>query len=173
MCASFDVKGEGAVDKKTAEKNGETAPDLNIGTMPRSDARAVAGVLYELYLRSREVYIATEYVFASDVDIDFISRVKELDLPGVEIEAVTVRQYHTRYAAHLLGRTGPMDPDEWQYYKTLDEDGDGVRDYQMNDVVGKEGAELAFESLLRGRPGTRTVERNTKEIGRASCRERV
>ena len=162
MCASFDVKGEGAVDKKTAEKNGETAPDLNIGTMPRSDARAVAGVLYELYLRSREVYIATEYVFASDVDIDFISRVKELDLPGVEIEAVTVRQYHTRYAAHLLGRTGPMDPDEWQYYKTLDEDGDGVRDYQMNDVVGKEGAELAFESLLRGRPGTRTVERNTK-----------
>ena len=162
MCASFDVKGEGAVDKKTAEKNGETAPDLNIGTMPRSDARAVAGVLYELYLRSREVYIATEYVFASDVDIDFISRVKELDLPGVEIEAVTVRQYHTRYAAHLLGRTGQMDRDEWQYYKTVDEDGDGVPDYQMNNVVGKEGAELAFESLLRGKSGTRTVERNTR-----------
>lgn len=162
MCESLSIRGEGAVDRKKAEKNGQTVPDLNIGDMSKTDARALAGVLYELYLRSKEVYIATEYIFASDVDIDFISRVKELDLPGVEIEPTTVRQYHTRYAAHLLGRTAQMDRDEWQYYKTVDEDGDGVGDYQMNDVVGKEGAELAFESLLRGRPGTRTVERNTK-----------
>ena len=162
MCASFGIAGEGAVDKKQAEKNGETVPDLNIGRMSKTDARAMAGVLYELYLRTQEVYIATEYVFASDVDIDFISRVKELDLPGVEIEAATVRQYHTQYAAHLLGRVAQMDSNEWQYYKTVDENGDGVGDYRMSDVVGKEGAELAFESLLRGRPGTRTVERNTK-----------
>ena len=162
MCASFGIAGEGAVDKKEAEKNGETVPDLNIGDLSKTDARAMAGVLYELYLRSQEVYIATEYVFASEVDIDFISRVKELDLPGVIIEAKTVRQYHTRYAAHLLGRVAQMDKDEWAYYKTVDEDGDGVGDYQMNDVVGKMGAELAFESLLRGKSGTRTVERNTK-----------
>ena len=162
MCESFSIAGEGAVNRKQAVKNGQTVPDLNIGAMPRSDARAVAGVLYELYLRSKEVYIATEYVFASDVDIDFISRVKELDLPGVEIAPTTVRQYHTSYAAHLLGRMAKMDPDEWAYYKTVDEDGDGVRDYQMNDSVGKEGAELAFESRLRGKSGTRTVERNTK-----------
>lgn len=162
MCDSFSIRGEGAVDKKEAQKTGQTVPDLNIGVMPRSDARALAGVLYELYLRSREVYIATEYIFASDVDIDFISRVKELDLPGVDIQPTTVRQYHTKYAAHLLGRVAQMDRDEWQYYKTVDEDGDGVGDYQMSDVVGKEGAELAFESLLRGRAGVRTVERNTK-----------
>ena len=162
MCDSFSIKGEGAVDKKEAQKTGQTVPDLNIGSLPRSDARALAGVLYELYLRSREVYIAAEYVFADHVNIDFISRVKELDLPGVDIEATTVRQYHTKYAAHLLGRTGQMDPDEWQYYKTVDEDGDGAGDYQMSDTVGKQGAELAFESLLRGKSGTRTVERNTK-----------
>ena len=162
MCDSFSVKGEGAVDKKEAKKTGQAVPDLNIGDLSKTDARALAGVLYELYLRSREVYIATEYIFATDVDIDFISRVKELNLPGVEIEATTVRQYHTRYAAHLLGRTGQMDRDEWQYYKTVDEDGDGVPDYQMNNVVGTEGAELAFESLLRGKSGTRTVERNTR-----------
>lgn len=162
MCDSFSIKGEGAVDKKEAKKTGQTVPDLNIGSMSKTDARALAGVLYELYLRSREVYIATEYIFATDVDIDFISRVKELDLPGVEIEATTVRQYHTSYAAHLLGRVAQMDRDEWQYYKTVDEDGDGVPDYQMNNVVGKEGAELAFENLLRGKSGTRTVERNTK-----------
>ena len=124
--------------------------------------RELAGVLYELNLRSQDIYTAAEYVFASDVDIDFISRVKERDLTGVVIEAATLRQYHTKYAAHLLGRTGLMDKKEWEYYKTVDADGDGKTDYQMNDTVGKEGAEQAFESLLRGKPGTRTVERNTK-----------
>ena len=163
MCASFAIAGEGAVDPKEAAKNGGTVPELNIGFMSKTDARAVAGVLYEVYLRTQEIYIATEYVFASDVDIDFISRVKELDLPGVVIEANTVRQYHTRYAAHLLGQVGRMTADEWAYYKTVDEDSDGVGDYRMNDVVGKMGAELAFESLLRGKPGVRTVERNTRK----------
>lgn len=162
MCESFSVKGEGAVDRKKAVKNGETVPDLNIGDMSKTDARALAGVLYELNLRSQDIYTAAEYVFADHVDIDFISRVKEQDLTGVVIEATTVRQYHTKYAAHLLGRVAQMDRNEWEYYKTVDADGDGVPDYQMNNVVGKEGAELAFESLLRGRPGTRTVERNTK-----------
>ena len=162
MCESFSVKGEGAVDRKKAEKNGETVPGLNIGDMSETDARALAGVFYELNLRSQNIYTAAEYVFASDVDIDFISRVKEQDLTGVVIEAATVRQYHTKYAAHLLGRTGLMDKEEWEYYKTVDADGDGKADYQMNDTVGKEGAERAFESLLRGKPGTRTVERNTK-----------
>jgi len=162
MCSSFSIKGEGAVDKKEAQKTGQAVPDLNIGDMSKTDARAVAGVLYELYLRSKDVYVATEYVFATDVDIDFISRVKELDLPGVVIEPTTVRQYHTKYAAHLLGRTALMDREEWQHYKTVDADGDGVGDYQMNDVVGKEGAELAFESYLRGKSGVKNVERNTK-----------
>lgn len=162
MCASFGIAGEGAVDRKQAEKNGETVPDLNIGSMSKTDARALAGVLYELYLRSREVYIATEYIFASDVDIDFISRVKELDLPGVEIEATTVRQYHTKYAAHLLGRVTPIYASDGDYYYNLDWDGDGQGDYQMNDTVGREGVEKAFEKYLRGRSGVRTVERNTK-----------
>lgn len=162
MCDSFGIAGEGAVDRKTAKKTGQAVPDLNIGSMSKTDARALAGVLYELNLRTQDIYTATEYVFASDVDIDFISRVKEQDLPGVVIEAATLPQYHTQYAAHLLGRTGLMDRAEWEYYKTVDADGDGKPDYQMNNTVGKEGAELAFESYLRGKPGTRTVERNTR-----------
>ena len=162
MCDSFDIKGQGAVDKKEAKKTGQACPELNIGDMSPTDARALAGILYELYLRSTGVYQATEYVFASDVDIDFISRVKEQDLAGVVIEATTVRQYHTQYAAHLLGQVTSIYPDEVDYYTSLDLDGDGVGDYKMNDTVGRGGAEQAFESYLRGTPGTRTVERNTK-----------
>lgn len=162
MCASFKLQGGGAVDKKAAEKAGESVPELNIGDMPPSDARAAAGVLYELYLRSQEVYMANEYVFASDVDIDFISRVKEQGLPGVVVEATTVRQYHTKYAAHLLGRVTPIYAEEVEYYTNLDLDGDGVGDYQMNDTVGRGGAEQAFEPYLRGSSGVKAVERNTK-----------
>jgi cell division protein FtsI/penicillin-binding protein 2 len=43
----------------------------------------------------------------------------------------------------------------------VDLDGDGTSDYKMNDSVGKEGVELAFESYLRGTPGTRQVDRDT------------
>ena len=160
MCASFEIAGEGAVDKKSAEASGQAVPDLNIGDMDPADARAIAGLLYELYLRSREV-TWTPYVFAEGVDIDFISRVKELSLPGVVIEPTTVRQYHTQYAAHILGRVGLMNRSEVEYYTSLDEDGDGKPDYEMDDTVGKEGVEKAFESFLRGTPGIRAVDRNT------------
>ena len=123
-----------------------------------ADMRAVAGVLYELYYRSM-VNSWPPYDFAEGVDIDFISKVKEQGLSGVEIEAATVRTYNTEYAAHLLGRVGAIE--NWDAYKDLDLDGDGTPDYEMDDTVGKEGAELAFESYLRGTAGVREVERNT------------
>ena len=158
MCRTFALQGEGAVDEKTAPK--EDIPALNLGDLAPEDARAVAGILYELSLRTEEIYIATEYVFAEDVDIGFISRVKEQSLSGVIIEATTVRQYHTQYAAHLLGRVTSIYPEEVEYYTNLDLDGDGVPDYEMNDTVGRDGVEQAFESYLRGTAGVRTVERN-------------
>ena len=160
MCRTFGLRGAGAVDEEETPE--WDIPALNLGDLDPEDARAVAGVLYELYLRSTGVYQANEYVFAQEVDIDFISRVKEQSLPGVVIEATTVRQYHTPYAAHLLGRVTPIFPEEVEYYTSLDEDGDGVPDYSLNDTVGRDGVEQAFESYLRGDPGMRTVERNTE-----------
>ena len=160
LCESFSIQGEGAVDRKKAEAAGETVPTLNIGDMDPLEARALAGVVYELALRTQEI-TWNPYIFAEDVDIDFISRVKENSLAGVVIEAATVRSYHTEYAAHLLGRVGPIYQEEWEHYQNLDEDGDGEADYQMDDTVGKDGAELAFESYLRGTSGVRILERNT------------
>ena len=159
MLRAFDVRGPGAIDPDKVD-DGVVIPTINIGTMPPEDARAVVGVLYEMALRTYEVY-HVPYIFAEDVGIDFISRVKELSLPGVIIETTSVRQYNTTYAAHLLGRTGPIYENEWADYKDLDIDGDGEPDYQMDDIVGKDGVESAFEEYLRGKPGTLAVERNT------------
>lgn len=116
------------------------------------DARLLAGVLYELSLRAKEITWSS-YIFASEVDIDFISAVREHSLTGVTVSPATTRQYATTYAAHLLGRTGLMDKDEWKVYKELG--------YAMNETVGKDGVEKAFESILRGNAGTQIVERNT------------
>lgn len=116
------------------------------------DGRALVGVLCELRIRSMDI-LRTSYVFAQDVDIDFISRVKEAGLTGVSINPTTVRQYDTPYAAHLLGRVGLMDPDEWETYQN--------KGYGMSDTVGKDGVELAFEEYLRGEAGERAIDTNT------------
>lgn len=116
------------------------------------EARDLVGVLYELALRSREITWSS-YVFAQDVEMTFIVKVKEASLSGVSIDTTAVREYNTSYAAHLLGRVGLMDSDEWNnIYQALD--------YPYNASVGKDGMEQAFESYLHGVPGKRAIETN-------------
>ena len=118
-----------------------------------AQVRAVGGILYELSLRSKEVTWA-EYVFAEDVDIDFISTIRERGLSGVNTSPVTTRKYDTTYAAHVLGHVGGIQRETWPTYKALG--------YAMNERVGIDGVENAFESLLRGQAGTQVVERNAR-----------
>ena len=120
-----------------------------------ADARALVGVLYELSLRTRDINRSGGYIYAQDVDMDFIAAVREHGLAGVEIEPVSVRAYNTTCAAHLLGTVGPIDSDEWGSTYTRE------NGYNMNDTVGKSGIELAFESHLKGTSGEKSIERNT------------
>ncbi len=119
--------------------------------VPDNDARALAGIYYQLALLANDVIY--EYTFAEDVDIDFISRVKEEGLPGIKVSTATVRQYETDYMAHLLGRVGAIQREDWPEYRELG--------YNMNDIVGIFGVEQAFEQYLHGSPGVRTIETNT------------
>lgn len=111
--------------------------------------RQLIGVLYELYLRSYEI-LTSEYTFASDVDITFISAVKERALTGVLIETETSRAYNTPSAAHVLGYTGDITPELWPTYQELG--------YAMNATVGRAGVEQAFEEYLHGASGRRQIE---------------
>lgn len=115
-----------------------------------AEARLAAGVRWELELRS--LFGLADYVFASGLDTGLIAAVSERCYPGVSIVTGSAREYKTAYAAHLLGRVGAMDEDEWAYYKELG--------YPMNALVGKEGAEAAFEEYLHGTDGERVTVRN-------------
>ncbi len=114
------------------------------------EARAVLGLRYELSLRTLpNVYLAN-FVFVADADSETLSAVSELNIPGMMVEASTVREYNTKYAAHILGYVGAMSPDQWEYYKNLEH-----LDYAMDAEVGQSGFELAFEEDLHGTDGYR------------------
>ena len=110
------------------------------------DARLVLGLRYELSLRN---YVAalSNYVFLSDVDGDTLAAVMELNIPGMNVETTTVREYTTKYASHILGYVGAMNPEQWEKYKPLG--------YSMDAFVGQTGLEEAFEEYLHGVDGTR------------------
>lgn len=111
------------------------------------EARDVLGLRYELDLR---YYAALDYyTLISDVSDADRSAIMELGIPGLSVETGTVREYHTQYAAHILGRIAPMSPEEYEVYK---EEG-----YAMDAYVGKDGLEKAFESRLHGTDGKRVT----------------
>jgi len=112
--------------------------------------RIVAGVRYALNMHY--IVPTSDYVFAEDVSIDSITRLMELDVPGFRVEESFVRQYNTAAAAHLIGYVGLMNEAEYEKY--------GEQGYKLNAVVGKDGAELAFEEYLHGVDGEAQVTAN-------------
>lgn len=112
------------------------------------DARAVLGLRYELALRS-DLTNLPNYIFMEDVENDVLAALLELNIPGLKPEASSVRQYNTKYAAHILGYVGPITKDQWaNEYK--DKEG-----YAMDSLVGQSGLELAFEEYLHATDGVR------------------
>ena len=111
------------------------------------EARKVIGLLYEMTLRKCVGSLPT-FVFISDANDAELSAIVELNIPGIKVEASTVREYNTRYAAHILGYVGAMNAEQWEYYKT-------IPGYDMDAQVGQDGLEAAYEEYLHGVDGWR------------------
>ena len=114
------------------------------------DARAVIGFRYEFDLRG--ITNLPTFTFLEDVTDQQLSAILELNTPGLNVEASTVREYHTKYAAHILGYLGGMNDAQWEEYED--------QDYSMDAKVGQTGFELAFEEYLHGIDGMRYDEVN-------------
>ena len=118
------------------------------------DARAVLGLRYELSLRTINGTGLSNFIFLADVTTENQAAISELNIPGMMVEASTVREYYTEYAAHVLGYVGAMSPEQWEYYQTVDKVPE-ISDYMMDAEVGQSGFELAFEEYLHGIDGWR------------------
>lgn len=138
-------------------KNMSTYFRLDQLNLLEKEKRQLLGVLYSCYLRqgASDRVLWTDYYFAEDVDIDFITQVKEAQRPGVDIIPVSVRDYKTPYAAHLLGQVGPISAEKWEELKQNPDN-----TYNMNNSIGLSGVEAAFESYLRGVDGKEKVIRD-------------
>lgn len=76
------------------------------------------------------------------------------DYPGVNVTELTVREYpYGELATQLLGYLGEVDSLPPKQVKQLEAKG-----YQPTDLIGRDGVEAAYESLLRGKPTTETVQ---------------
>ena len=112
-----------------------------------NEARKVIGLRYEMSLRNC-VPSLPSYVFMEDADDETLSIIVELNIPGLNVEASTVREYNTNYAAHILGHVGAMNAEQWEYYQN-------IPGYEMDTLVGQSGLEQAYEEYLHGTDGWR------------------
>ncbi|MBE7035865.1 MAG: hypothetical protein E7403_01070 [Ruminococcaceae bacterium] len=122
----------------------------------QEEVRRIIGVRYEM--EKRNFSSNNPYVFATDVDIETITTIKEKreQFFCATVYSEPIRQYASgSLAAHILGRVGIISPEEYAELKD--------QDYGMNDYLGKEGAEKAFEKYLKGKDGTNSVERKIRE----------
>ena len=115
-------------------------------SLPAGTARKLVGLRYSLDVAKMNG--SSVFEVASDVDVSLISLVKDGSYAGVQVDTSSVRVYETDAAAHVLGYTGSIE--DWDDYK--DKDG-----YTLATVVGKSGAEAAFEDYLHGSDGRRLV----------------
>ena len=99
--------------------------------------------------RKRPAY--DRLVVYRDVDYDTLVSLetRQLELPGVSVEVGPMRTYpHGDLASHLLGYVGEVSASE------LEAD----PNYRMGDLVGRFGAERAWEDFLRGVAGGQQIE---------------
>lgn len=119
-----------------------------------AEQRIVAGIRYEMLLRGFSM--SNVFYLCSDVDIETVTRIKELRLmlKGMNIVEEAFRTIERGdVLPHEIGYVGPIYSTE-EYEALLK---NGHDDYRLSDLVGKSGLELACESLLRGVNGTKQI----------------
>ena len=105
-------------------------------------------VRYDMEVSDFSIY--NRYTVCEDVSSSFIAYIEELSIPGTVFEIQTGREYlYPGYASHILGQVGNIPAERWEEYK--------AQGYNMDDIVGLSGCELAFENYLRGEDGVRVV----------------
>lgn len=131
-----------------------------------AQARLIVGVRYELDGRS-------SYTFAEDVSTELLGRITDGKYRGVTIKTAAARVYNTKLAAHILGTVGAIWQEEWRSDESAGYVGYADKGYNMNDLVGKDGVEKAFEEYLHGNDGKRliTTDENGKITGELYTRE--
>lgn len=115
-----------------------------------TDAMKIMAVRYELKNMGYKKYLPA--TIAKDISDKTIMEVEEKSeqLPGVDVVSETRRHYpEDDFASHVIGYMGQIAPENQEEYEK--------RGYAVNSVIGKEGIERRYESVLKGQDGISIV----------------
>jgi len=161
----------GVIYDRAGKVLANNSPGLSVTIIPnaisRDDVEQLAGVLEadeEAVLAQYDAALASGNQYspmlvkenASREDVMYVSeRTEEFD--GLMVNDDYIRNYPNEdLASHVMGYTGAITEAELG--------GDAFEGLAQDAVVGKGGVELAYEELLRGKPGTK--EYNVDALGR-------
>ncbi len=123
-------------------------------------ARDIVSVRYNMTIM--RFSLSDPYVIASDVSLEAVEMIKEQtsDLPGIEVEISTKRNYiDGTTAPHIVGTMGAVTQE--QYDRFVEEDklysSDNPGGYLYSDITGQSGIEHYYEDILRGTRGLQTA----------------
>ncbi|PIQ96384.1 MAG: penicillin-binding protein 2 [Nitrospinae bacterium CG11_big_fil_rev_8_21_14_0_20_56_8] len=94
-----------------------------------------------------------DVLIKADISREEVAFVEEnkMRLPGIHINVEPLRSYlQNEMGAHILGYLGEISKRHLERFEETD--------YQLGDLVGKDGVESAFEEILRGNKGYKEVE---------------
>lgn len=132
--------------EETKDKNGEPLD------MPDEIVLQVLNIRYTMRFTAYQKYETT--TVASNVSDETVADVSEHapDMPGVNIEATTVRVYNeSLYFAPIIGYTGKVTSERLEELQKIN------KDYELNDIVGRTGIESSMELELKGKKGSQTA----------------
>ena len=122
-------------------------------SLSNADARKIILVRDALsaqgYLSYVPITVAKSISQASIVTIEE----RNMELPAVDVITEYIRYYpNGNTASHILGYLGKISESEKEDYL--------AKGYSVTDLVGKDGIEKAYEEVLKGQDGTKSVEVN-------------
>lgn len=124
-------------------------------SLSNEDARKILLVRNTLKSLGYQSYMPAE--IASGISEQSVIELEEYSdsLPGVKVERQSVRYYpNGKTACHVLGYMGRISESQKKEYIE--------KGYSSTDLIGKEGIESYYETVLKGIPGTETVEVNAQ-----------
>lgn len=115
----------------------------------------ILSVRYEIWLNRYQQYMSV--TIADDISAESYAAIMENsdELLGMSVNIESHRVYNDAiYFAHIIGYIGNISTDELESYnENLPEN----EQYTANDMVGKMGLEMVYESELRGTDGTQKM----------------
>lgn len=118
-------------------------------------ALKIVAIRYMLWLKRYNLYEPVK--IAMDISDKSVAAIMESanELVGADIESDSVREYnYSPYFSQIVGYTGVISEEE----KTeLNKKAGKKEQYTGSEVIGKTGLEQEYESVLRGKNGSKTV----------------